>query len=234
MRTINVKGLLLVLLGSLFTSCVRRETSHREMTDLLAKARLTYDRSDNFYASSAQEKYYDSLIHSTVSGQDKMRFSYGKARALIALGEEEEAITVLEAEVGKIDRDGIQGMDKLKSLLALAYLRAGERVNCVMNHSAETCILPIQGAGIHKIATGSRNAVGAYLQLLEKNPDNLEYRWLLNIAYMTLGEYPERVPTKWLIPALDRSAFLGASASLVKPFNDMAGPLALHVNNMAG
>ena len=25
-------------------------------------------------------------------------------------------------------------------------------------------------------------------------------RWLLNIAYMTLGDYPDRVPAKYLIP----------------------------------
>src|SRR6516165_4100395 len=28
----------------------------------------------------------------------------------------------------------------------------------------------------------------------------LAYRWLMNIAYMTLGEYPQQVPPQWLIP----------------------------------
>ncbi|MDB5348849.1 MAG: hypothetical protein JWN86_96 [Planctomycetota bacterium] len=31
-------------------------------------------------------------------------------------------------------------------------------------------------------------------------PGDLRIRWLLNIAYMTVGEYPEKVPAKYLVP----------------------------------
>jgi hypothetical protein len=203
------------------------------MIDLLKQARVEYDQFDNYYASAAQEKHFDSLINSTFSEQDKMLYTYSKARALTALGKEEEAVTLLEGLARKIDREGINGLGKVKVLLGLAYLRDGERKNCVVNHSAETCILPIQGSGIHKIPTGSRNAVRVYEELLQNDPDNLEYRWLLNVAYMTLGEYPDRVPKSLLIPGLDNSASED-SAIFVKPFQDLAGPLSLDVNNMAG
>ncbi len=201
------------------------------MIQLLKIQREHYNRFDNYYASAPQVKYYDSLIDATSSNQDKMIFTYDKCYALIALGREEEAIPLLEEQVSRIKKEGINGMDKLKVQLALAYLRAGERTNCVMNHSAETCILPIRGEGIHTVQAGSRNAIRIYEELLEKYSDNLEYKWLLNIAYMTLGEYPGKVPPEYLIPGLDHT---GGNPSVVKPFQDIAGTLHLDINNMAG
>jgi hypothetical protein len=54
--------------------------------------------------------------------------------------------------------------------------------------------------------------------------------WLLNIAYMTLGEYPAKVPQQWLIPNLDKDN----SGYSVKPFTDIAPNLGLNKRNMAG
>ncbi|MFO7847233.1 MAG: CRTAC1 family protein [Balneolaceae bacterium] len=45
-------------------------------------------------------------------------------------------------------------------------------------------------------------AIEYYERLLSDwQPDNMEYRWLLNIAYMTLGKHPDEVPDQWVIPA---------------------------------
>jgi hypothetical protein len=33
--------------------------------------------------------------------------------------------------------------------LALAYLRLGERINCIKDHSGQSCIFPIAGSGVH-------------------------------------------------------------------------------------
>lgn len=232
MRKIACIGL--VLLNTLIISCDKEDASHEEMVNILKKLQATYIRFDNYYASEAHVRYYDSLINNSNSAQDKMFFTYSKARALIALGLEDEAVEILEPQVQKINTEKIQGMDRMKVLLALAYLRGGERMNCIKNHSAETCILPIQGAGIHKIPTGSSNAVRMYEELLKDNPQNLDYRWLLNIAYMTLGEYPEHVPQAVLVPGLEVSTAEIDSGIFIKPFQDMASPLSLDVNNMAG
>ena len=192
MKTIFLNGVIIVGFISSLWSCNSKPSSHEEMIQLLKKQRDVYYRTDNYYASEPQLEYYDSIIKSTSSNQDKMIFTYNKCYALIGLGREQEAIALLEEQVSKIDSEGIKGMNKLKVQLALAYLRAGERTNCVMNHSPETCIFPIQGAGLHKLPEGSRGAIRVYEQLLKGDPDNLEYRWLLNIAYMTLGEYPSK------------------------------------------
>ncbi len=54
---------------------------------------------------------------------------------------------------------------------------------------------------VYQEQEGSRNAIHEYLELLESNPGDMTSRWLLNVAYMTVGEHPEKVPAKWLIPA---------------------------------
>src|SRR6188768_442235 len=230
----KIAGIGFMLLHILMGSCNREETSPNEMLKILKQLQSTYQHFDNFYASEAHVRYYDSLINNSNSAQDKMFFTYSKARALIALGLEDEAVDILEPQMQKIIAENIQGMDRIKVLLALAYLRGGERMNCIRNHSAETCILPIRGDGIHKIPTGSRNAARIYEELVKENPQNLEYRWLLNIAYMTLGEYPAGVTSNTLVPGLDVSASQIDSDVFIKPFQDMASPLSLDVNNMAG
>lgn len=230
----KITGFVLTLLHFLTVSCGREDASHTEMLNALKQLQTTYTQFDNFYASEAHVRYYDSLINASNSAQDIIIFTYSKARALIALGKEVEAASILEPQVRKINAEKIQGMDRMKVMLALAYLRGGERMNCIRNHSAETCILPIQGTGIHKIPEGSRHAALIYEELLRNNPQNLEYRWLLNIAYMTLGEYPEHVPQGMLVPGLDVSTVELDSGVFIKPFQDMASPLSLDVNNMAG
>ena len=233
MKIAFLKAVIIIGLISSLWSCNSKPSSHEEMIQLLKKQRDGYFRVDNYYASAPQLEYYDSIIRSTSSRQDKMIFTYNKCYALIALGREQEAIELLEEQVARIDSAGIKGMDKLKVQLALAYLRAGERTNCVMNHTAETCIFPIQGEGIHKLQEGSRGAINVYGKLLKEHPDNLEYRWLLNIAYMTLGEYPAKVPSAYLLPNLSENE-TSDSTLAIKPFRDVAGLLNLDINNMAG
>jgi hypothetical protein len=83
-------------------------------------------------------------------------------------------------------------------LLALAYLRLGENENCQENHNEYACILPLKKEAFHLSRTGSENAIQIYTLLQEKYPND-KYLWLMNLAYMTLGEYPDGVPAKYLI-----------------------------------
>jgi tetratricopeptide (TPR) repeat protein len=88
--------------------------------------------------------------------------------------------------------------------LAMAWLRLGEVENCCARTTAESCILPIAGGGRHQQAEGSRQAIQYFLEAIRVAPDNKRHqhtcRWLLNIAYMTLGGYPGGVPPEYLIP----------------------------------
>ena len=84
--------------------------------------------------------------------------------------------------------------------LSLAYLRVAETENCIHHRNGESCIFPIQGGGVHQKPLGSRQAIEHLTILLKRNPEHVTARWLLNIAYMTLGEYPDGVPSEFLIP----------------------------------
>src|SRR5262249_935785 len=43
-------------------------------------------------------------------------------------------------------------------------------------------------------------AIEHFTAYLDKQPEDIGVRWLLNIAYMTVGEHPSKVPPKHLIP----------------------------------
>jgi tetratricopeptide (TPR) repeat protein len=88
-------------------------------------------------------------------------------------------------------------------LQGVSALRLGENENCIMCRGESSCILPIAPAAVHVNPRGSRLAIGFFSEYLERFPDDLEVRWLLNLAHMTLGEHPAKVDPRYLIK-LDR------------------------------
>ena len=72
-------------------------------------------------------------------------------------------------------------------------LRLGENENCIMCRGESSCIIPIAPAAVHTRPDGSRLAIRHFTEYLEQFPDDLGVRWLLNVAHMTLGEYPGKV-----------------------------------------
>lgn len=182
-------------------SCSQRPTCHEEMVDILKRFNVTSNEPKNQWYPQAGLGYMDSLLtlpHSTAS---QIRYcQYLKANLLLQLGQEDEAIGIFESLA--LDDSAYQREVVWKDL-AVAYLRQGERMNCITNHGAESCILPIKGMAIHSDPTGSTKAIEIYKKLLAKHPDDLESKWLLNLAYMTLGEYPKGVPKRLYIPGLE-------------------------------
>ncbi|HKQ76933.1 MAG TPA: FG-GAP-like repeat-containing protein [Blastocatellia bacterium] len=117
----------------------------------------------------------------------------------------------------------------MEQILGVAHMRRGELENCVHNHNAETCIFPLSSAALHHHPEGSTKAIEYFKKHLASRPDNLEARWLLNIAYMTLGKYPQAVPRDYLIPP----AAL-ASKDRVGRFVDVAAKLGIDPVGGAG
>lgn len=72
-------------------------------------------------------------------------------------------------------------------------LRIAENDNCILCRGESSCIFPIAPAAVHKNTTGSRLATKYFSEYLQKFPDDLEVKWLLNLAHMTLGEHPGKV-----------------------------------------
>jgi hypothetical protein len=116
--------------------------------------------------------------------------------------------------------------------LGVANMRWAETQNCALNPTADSCILPLRGDAIHAQQTPARQAIAALTALLENvppSPMDLGARWLLNIAYMTVGDYPAEVPEPYLIPS---HAF--ESDEEFPRFHNIAPRLGLDTFDMCG
>jgi hypothetical protein len=91
------------------------------------------------------------------------------------------------------------------------------------------CIFPMRPGDAFLKTSDSQNAVKYFLKYLDRKPEEIEVKWLLNLAYMTLGEYPAQVPAKYLIPP---STF--ESREDVGRFVDVAAQAGLDSFSMAG
>lgn len=89
---------------------------------------------------------------------------------------------------------------KARYELAVTHLRRGENANCVGQHCRQSCLFPIEPEGVHADPSGSRAAIPLLTELVRESPRDHGARWLLNIAYMTVGDYPDAVPDDLRIP----------------------------------
>jgi hypothetical protein len=88
----------------------------------------------------------------------------------------------------------------MDALRGVAALRRGEVENCVACCNESSCIFPLAAAAVHRRTAGSREAIEHFTRYLQQRPEDLGVEWLLNVAYMTLGEYPSGVPQHLLLP----------------------------------
>ncbi|MAB78441.1 MAG: hypothetical protein CMJ89_03715 [Planctomycetes bacterium] len=148
-------------------------------------------------------------------------------------GEFDQAARTLEGVLQRLGdlqspRRAAFGED-VENLLISTYLRWGELENCVTNHNPDSCLLPLTGGGVHENEQGMRSALQLLRSRLDRNANDLLAKWLLNIAHMALGEYPEGVPEE---RRLDPSIF--ASEADLPRFFDIAPALGIAVDDLAG
>jgi hypothetical protein len=124
------------------------------------------------------------------------------ADALLGEGNTTRAIEELQRahDLGIAARDQKMVLTALRRL-GLAWMRVGERQNCRTNHNADSCLLPIQGGGIHVDRKGSYEAIRMFERVLGMDGRDYGSMWLLNVAHMTLGTWPDGVQKQWRLPA---------------------------------
>ncbi len=104
---------------------------------------------------------------------------------------------------------------KLDALRGVAALRRGETENCVACCNEASCIFPLAAEAVHRRTAGSREAIEHFTRYLRQQPEDLGIQWLLNVAYMTLGEYPKGVPRDLLLPLGRFAAAVGDPRRMV-------------------
>ena len=88
----------------------------------------------------------------------------------------------------------------LSEAAGIVQMRRGEAENCLVNPGSDRCLFPIRPGGVHTALAGALSAMDHFRAVLVSEPENLEVRWLLNVAAMLAGQYPRGVPAAQLIP----------------------------------
>jgi hypothetical protein len=148
-------------------------------------------------------------------------------------GEPNRASEVLEQARSWVAANEPLARESLYTLIyfqGVTALRRGETDNCIMCRGETSCILPIAPSAVHTNPAGSRLAIRHFTEYLERFPDDLEVRWLLNVAHMTLGEHPRKVDPRYLV-SLDH--FLKSEFDIGK-FRDIGHLVGVNRFNMAG
>src|SRR5678816_3851065 len=115
-----------------------------------------------------------------------------------------------------------QLLTEVEEMLGVAYLQRAGAVNDVYLHPGERCLFPIRPEHIYAKGEDSQKAIQHFLASLKLRPGDLETRWLLNLANMTLGKYPAGVPKEHLLAP---SHF--ASSEDIGRFTDVAPRVGL-------
>jgi len=174
------------------------------------------------------------MIEGSIAPQEYLNLMPHYAAELLNAGKTDESIKALLdlkkfVEAGGQSAHSEDNIGFLRHHLAVSYLRLGEAENCQLHHNTESCLMPIQGGGIHARPEGSKKAMEVLREELKADPGDLSARWWMNIAAMTLGEYPDGVPKEWLIPPR-----VFDSDYDIKRFHDIAPHLGLDVDDFAG
>lgn len=165
--------------------------------------------------------------------QSKINVWLQYCQQLLFAGQVDECIKQIEVFISSRDLSYAvlvnEGSLPIIELLALAYLRKGELDNCRDNHNEFSCILPLQEEAFHQSKLGSEKAIEIYTLILDKFPSN-QNKWMLNLAYMTLGLYPDNVPKSYLLnyPNWDKEL------QEFPPFKESAASLGLAENGLSG
>lgn len=212
---------------SLLCACKPKLNANEQMVQRLKDQSAFANTGANEYAPAAVLKHLDSMITAAHLGTDVVSLKVKKALVFLQLGKEQQAVKLMDSVLNKTFVADYLIKQSVIKTLALSYLRLGERTNCIHNHSAQSCIFPIAGGGVHADKTASESAIALYQKLLKSDPYDYESRWLLNIAYMTTGGYPAKVPAELLLK-------MDNDTTASQPFKEVAMDLGLAITKISG
>ncbi|HYV17393.1 MAG TPA: CRTAC1 family protein [Verrucomicrobiae bacterium] len=225
-----ITGLLIVAAGgaAAWTLVPRRTSMPDRLRALVAGA----NPEDNPFMNVARAKRLEEQW--TKAGEKAgPAVLFNLSKELLNAGRTNDAIARLDEFEAQMRRHGEPAGSKrwidLRIQQAISQLRRAEEENCSAHHNPKSCLFPIRGAGVHQVTRGSEAAVRLLLEVLQADPDNLQARWLVNVAAMTLGTWPD---------GLTEAVRIGpehfVSDADIGEFNDIAADLGLDVDDLAG
>ena len=176
--------------------------SHTRMVETLQDLHKKNDEDNPYYGTKFIRTAQEGLSSNDrrANPQEYYKLRINLAQAHIDYGNLETGILQLDSVYRELlDLNASpQAQGTLLLSLGIASLRLAETENCCALHSPESCILPLAGEAIHTRREGSEAAVRYFTEAIRTPRGSKSLRhlaqWLLNLAYMTLGEYPDGVP----------------------------------------
>jgi tetratricopeptide (TPR) repeat protein len=156
------------------------------------------------------------------SPADSVALRLGLAQVYAYQGEMDAAIAQFEAALRTASAGAPKLLPEVEEMLGVAYLHRAGAVNDVYLHPGERCLFPMRPEFKYAKGADSQKAIQHFLASLKLRPGDIETRWLLNLAYMTLGKYPAGVPKEHLL-----APSLFASAEDIGRFTDAAPRVGL-------
>ena len=188
---------------------------------------------DNAYVGAPRQDYLSRELESPLVQSRFWTVTHQLALAndYLRFGDTTQAVATLELALAQTGDDASEREHRARLLeaLAVAHLKQGELANCLTPTGGLVCALPLDASYVHADRHGSANAIARLRELLALSPDNLKARWLLNVAHMTLGSYPDGVAPAYLVP---RDAL--AAGHAFPRFADVAPSAGLYRIDLAG
>jgi hypothetical protein len=207
--------------------------STRRMAERLAKLYETARPETMAYLSDRLANLFEQKATNAIEINEKFRLQFMLAVQQINASRPDSALNTFAAMERLVAENGGQLDEGTRTELRLrkgvAFFRLGEQENCLATHNADSCVFPLKPKAFHLLPRGSQGAIALFGAHLAEYPDDLSTRWMLNLAHMTLGEYPEKVNPKYLIPPerfaseYDMPRFFDVSDGLGLDANDLAG-----------
>jgi len=127
------------------------------------------------------------------------------------------------------DAEFHDGHAQIVETMGIALLHKSEMDNGVYRTPGDMCLFPPRAATAYADRTLADEAYNTFASYLAEMPDDLEVKWLLNLAGVATGRYPAGVPAAHLIPP---AAF--ASPIEFPRFHDVAAAAGIRTFSMAG
>src|SRR5271154_3350645 len=160
---------------------------------------------------------------------DIIQMHYALANLCAYQGQMDQAIEEWQAAYKIAASQLAAAMPDLEEALGIAYLHKSEMDNDVYRHPGDRCIFPPRTNQSYAKPAASEKAIEYLLKYLQRKPDALDIKWLLNLAYMTIGKYPSGVPAQYLI-----APSIFESTEDVGRFVDVAPAAGLNLYSMSG
>jgi hypothetical protein len=168
------------------------------------------------------------------SPYDAIQTHYALAQLFAYEGKMDRAVQEWETAYKLATISVPAGIAQLTEVLGVAYLHKSEMENDAYEKPGARCLFPPQKATCYRQTKDSEKAIEYltnYLKMTPERPDAVQVKWLLNLAYSTLGKYPAGVPSKYLVP---ESAFATPPQEDVPRWTDVATQIGLGFSSMAG